>query len=101
VLLHLAVSHAVDLDASEGHFLAGRQDTLELAAVGASEDHTNRHHVPLGEDVSARQARIGGTPRSSSRLCSASRLSLSKSILLFLPTQIFVDPDPQTNGGPG
>src|ERR687890_1172536 len=51
VLGHLAVHHAVDLDAGEGHFLAGRWDALELATVGASEGHTRCDCVPLGRDV--------------------------------------------------
>src|ERR671917_2175322 len=41
---------------------------------------------------------IGRLP-SASRLCSASLLSLSKSILM-PPTRVFVDLDPQTKGGP-
>src|SRR5215204_4096079 len=50
VLLHLAVHHAVDLDAREGHSLLGRRNAPELAAVGAMEGNTGRDHVPLGED---------------------------------------------------
>src|ERR687889_1473875 len=59
VLGHLAVHHAVDLDAREGHLLAGRRDALELATVGASEGYTRRDHVPLGEDVLHREPKVG------------------------------------------
>src|SRR5919107_1812109 len=56
---HLAVHHAVDLDAREGHFLAGRWDALELTAVGASEGHARRDHVLPGEDVLHREPKVG------------------------------------------
>src|SRR5215212_5930391 len=56
---HLAAHHAVDLDAREGHFLAGRWDALELAAIGASEGHTGRDHVPP-EKMSSTVSRRSG-----------------------------------------
>src|ERR687889_1583895 len=56
---HLAVHHAVDLDACEGHFFTGRWDALELATVGASEGHTRCDHVPTGEDVLHREPKVG------------------------------------------
>src|SRR5829696_5767590 len=59
VLLHLAVHHAVDLDAREGYLFVGRWDALELAAVGASEGHTRRDHVPPGKDVLHREPKVG------------------------------------------
>src|SRR5829696_414978 len=59
VLLHLAVHHAVDLDAREGYLFVGRWDALELAAVGASEGNTRRDHVPTGEDVLHREPKVG------------------------------------------
>jgi hypothetical protein len=59
VLLNLAVSHAVDLDAGEGHFLAGRRHALELAAVGAVECHAGRYHLPRREDVLHRKPMVG------------------------------------------
>jgi hypothetical protein len=59
VLLHLTANHAVDLYAGEGHLLVGRRDALELAAVGATERHAGRHHVPFGEDVLHRESKVG------------------------------------------
>src|ERR687895_1431312 len=59
VLGHLAVHHAVDLDAREGHSLVSGRDPLELAAVGASEGHTRCDHVPTGEDVLHREPKVG------------------------------------------
>src|SRR5829696_6323038 len=56
---HLAVHHAVDLDAREGHFLASRWDALKLATVGALEGHTRRDHVPPREDVLHREPKVG------------------------------------------
>src|SRR5215210_6663181 len=59
VHLHLAVHYAVELHASEGHFLAARRDALELAAVGAIEGHTRRNLLPLGRDVLHREPKVG------------------------------------------
>src|SRR5215204_4024788 len=59
MLLHLAAHHAVDLDAGEGYFLAGRRDALELAPVGTMERYAGRDLVPLGEDVLHREPKVG------------------------------------------
>src|SRR5215216_3278715 len=59
VLLHLAVHHAVDLDAREGYLFVGRRDALELAAVGASEGNMRRDHVPP-EKMSSTVSRRSG-----------------------------------------
>src|ERR671921_7813 len=56
---HLAVHHAVDLDAREGHFFAGRWDALKLATVGAPQCHTRRDHVFCREDVLHREPKVG------------------------------------------
>src|SRR5918994_5961949 len=59
VLLYLAVHHAVDLDAGEGYFLAGRRHALELALVGATKRYTSRYHLLHREDVLNREPKVG------------------------------------------
>src|SRR5919112_6495181 len=59
VLGHLAVHHAIDLDAREGHLLVSGWDALELATVGASEGYTGRDHVPPGKDVLHCEPKVG------------------------------------------